>query len=124
MKYKRYIYSSILIVSLFAVPSVHASETMKQMYTTGGIVNIAMLLGALIGLIWSLKVMTLVKGGLMSRSWQMFSLGFIFLLLARALAIGKSINAFSLPEIVPAVLYLLMVLMWLVGVYQSKKILG
>ena len=124
MKYTRYRFASILLISLFAVPSVHASAAVEQMYTTGGIINVAMLLGALIGLIWSLKVMTLVKGGLMSKSWQMFSLGLVFLLLARVLAIGESVNAFSVPEIVPAILYLLMVFTWLVGIYQSKKILG
>ena len=104
--------------------SAHAGMNPAMFYTPSGILDIAILLGALICLIWSAKVMSLLKGGLMSRSWQMFSLGFGFLLIAQIVNLGETVNLMALPGYVLAALYFLMVATWLFGLYQTKKILG
>jgi len=119
-----------IFTALFFVPLLLLSRTASAsvnpavFYTPTGILDIAILLGTLICLLWAAKVMSLVKGGLMSKSWQMFSLGFSFLLIARILAISETASLFAIPGYVLTALYLLMILTWLFGLYQTKKVLG
>ncbi len=60
----------------------------------------------------------------MSKSWQMFVLGFSFLVIAQLFVIGESAQLFLLPGYIISVLYLLMTIMWLIGLYKTRRILG
>ncbi len=113
----------VVPLSLMA-SSAQAAINPALFYTPSGILDVAILLGALICLIWSAKVMSLLKGGMMSKSWQMFSLGFGFLLIARILSLGETTNLMALPGYVLAALYFLMIATWLLGLYQTKRVLG
>ena len=93
-------------------------------YSTEGIVHLILLLCAIVGLIWSLKILSLVKGGMMSKSWQMFVLGFCFLVFAQLMALGESAGMFFLPSYIKPSLYLLMAITWLIGLYHTRKVLG
>lgn len=102
----------------------HAALNPAVFYTPSGILDIAILLGTLLCLFWAARVMSLVKGGMMSKSWQMFSLGFGFLLIARVLSLAETASLFAFPGYVLTGLYLLMIATWLYGIYQTKKVLG
>ncbi len=112
------------LLSLLFSETAHATVEAKSLFSASGMINLVILICVLIGLLWSIKIMSLVKGGLMSKSWQMFSLGFAFLIIARFLIVIESINAFTAPEPVITILYLLMIITWLMGIYQTKKILA
>ena len=104
--------------------SASASLKVEDLYTTTSIVHIISLLCALICLIWAMKILSYVRGGSMSKSWQMFVLGFGFLVIAQILALSKNTGLMILPEYFSAVIYLLMAMTWLVGLYQTRRVLG
>jgi hypothetical protein len=79
---------------------------------------------SVVGLLWALKVLSLVRGGLMSKSWQMFLLGFIFLGVAQIISLMVDINIVAFPEFVSTLFYMLMAGTWLVGLHQTRKVLG
>lgn len=118
------ILSGLFIISLFSTPSAFARVDTTALYSTAGIADLILLLGIIICLFWSMKIMSLVRGGLMSKSWQMFTLGFLFLILARLLIISTSINLFVVPEYLSTIFYLLMTITWLIGIFQTKRILA
>jgi hypothetical protein len=116
--------AAVMAGVLAAAPPAFASFEMENMYSTSAIFNTILLICAAICLIWSLKILSLVRGGLISRSWQMFALGFSFLTLAQMIVVGESAGFFAIPAYVTTVLYLLMTFTWLVGLYQTRKVLG
>lgn len=118
------ILSGIFLISLVFAQSANAVVDTEALFTAAGIADLVLLLGIFICLFWSMNIMSLVRGGLMSKSWQMFTLGFIFLILARLVTIGASINLFVVPEYLSTILYLLMTVTWLIGIYQTKRILA
>jgi len=124
MKRLLYMIPSVLVLNLIMSGSAEASISTENLYDTGSMINLVLLLCALVCLVWSLKILSLVRGGLLSKSWQMFVLGFGFLLLAQVIMIAESVNLFSIPAFIATALYLLMGLTWLVGLYQTRKILG
>jgi len=118
------ILSCLFIISLFSTQSAFARVDTEVLYSTAGIAELILLLGIIICLFWSMKIMSLVRGGLMSKSWQMFTLGFLFLILARLIIISASINLFVVPEYLSTIFYLLMTVTWLIGIFQTKRILA
>jgi lysylphosphatidylglycerol synthetase-like protein (DUF2156 family) len=106
-----------------AVPARAAFET-ENIYEPVSIVTLIVLLCSILCLIWAFKVLSLVRGGLLSKSWQMFVLGFGFLLLAQIVSLGQQIAIISLPGFVVTTFYLLMSVTWLLGLYQTRRILG
>lgn len=118
------------VAALTLIPALGLTETAQAginpalFYTPSGILEVLIFLGSLICLLWSAKVMSLVKGGLLSRTWQMFSLGFGFLLIASLLSLGETVNIMKFPAYVFGALYLFMIVTWLVGLFQVKKALG
>ncbi len=118
------ILSGIFVISLIFSQTAKAAIDTEVLFTVSGIADMALLLCIIICLLWSMKIMSLVRGGLMSKSWQMFTLGFIFLILARLLILGISLGLFAVPEYASTVLYLLMVVTWLIGIFQTKRILA
>ncbi len=124
MKRFLYVVLAATAVNLVLTGSAEASVKAENLYSTGSIFNLVLLICSLICLIWSLKILSLVRGGLLSKSWQMFVLGFGFLLLAQLLLLMDSANLLSIPAFIATALYLLMGITWLVGLYQTRKILG
>jgi hypothetical protein len=93
-------------------------------YTPAVVVHEILLICAVICLIWASKVLSLVRGGLMSKSWQMFMLGFVFLAIAQVLAIIENAQLVIFPEYLLSLVYLIMSITWLFGLYQLRKVLG
>ena len=120
----KYILSGLFLICLISGKTAHAAVNVNALLSTSGIVDLALLLCIIICLFWSMKIMSLVRGGLMSKSWQMFTLGFLFLILARLTIISSTVSLFVFPEFVSTVLYLLMTLTWLIGIFQTKRILA
>jgi len=88
------------------------------------VIHLVVLLTAFICLVWALKILSLVKGGLMSKSWQMFGLGFGILIVAQFVSLGRSADMIAIPEFIAPGLYMIMALSWLYGLYQTRKVLG
>jgi len=122
-KFNSILLSLTVLSLLFSKPANAAVDT-QALYSVTGLINVALILSILICLIWSMRVMSLVKGGLMSKSWQMFTIGFVFLLFARFLVVSESINLFEAPDYIATAFYGFMVITWLIGIYRTKRILA
>ena len=116
-----YLITTLLIMS--SRPA-HAAFDANELYTTGAIINLVVLVCAAVCLIWALRILSLVKGGLISKSWQMFVVGFCFLIAAQLMVVGEKVGILTLPTYVSTALYLLMTITWLAGLYQTRKVLG
>jgi hypothetical protein len=124
MKKTLNIFLSVLAaIMLFATPSRAAIQT-DSLYQPMSIVTLVILLCSVVCLVWSFKVLSLVRGGLLSKSWQMFVLGFGFLLLAQVISLGQQIALINFPGFITTTFYLLMAVTWLVGIYQTRRVLG
>ena len=116
----------IILISFICVGPASAaiSLDLNDFYNPMSIISVVVLFIAVACLVWSLKILTLVKGGLMSKSWQMFGLGFGFLIVAQLVSLGQVAQLFVIPDFITPAVYLLMVITWLYGLYQTRKVLG
>ena len=72
----------------------------------------------------SFQVWNQVKGGLLSRSWQMFLLGFVLLAVSQLQNVLSSMEFIGLPGYVVPGLLTLMAGVFLYGVYNARKTLS
>jgi len=114
----------MLMLGIVSTKPAHAAFDTSELYSAGTIVNLIVLICAAVCLIWAVKILTLVKGGLISKSWQMFVVGFCFLIAAQLTVVGEIVGLIILPAYVVTALYLLMTITWLAGLYQTRKVLG
>jgi len=118
------IFILFIIVGVLSHEPAHATLNPEGLYSTTAIINVVVLLCAAGCLIWSLKILSLVRGGLISKSWQMIVVGFCCLIAAQLTVIGVKIGLFLIPAYVSTALYLLMTITWMAGLYQTRKVLG
>ncbi|MBD3331679.1 hypothetical protein GF356_02420 [candidate division GN15 bacterium] len=79
---------------------------------------------AVFATVTSMKVFDLVRGGLLSKSWQFFAGGFAALALAQLLRILNAMEVFSLPSFVVPAVVMIMIGLFIMGVIQTRKTLG
>jgi hypothetical protein len=115
--------AAIIGISLSAVSPASANSGSEGMFSVSSIFNLILLICAIIGLLWAIRILALVRGGLMSKSWQMIVLGFACLAMAQILILGEKVNILPLPGYVATLFYILMAGTWLAGLYQTRKIL-
>ncbi len=115
--------SGLVTISLFLAPTAGANTGSGGGFSISAIVNLVVLGCAVVGLFWGIKVMSLVKGGLLSKGWQMFVLGFGFLILAELMILVNRFQLAGVPEEVSTLLYLLMAATWLAGINHTRKVL-
>lgn len=124
MMNRKRILSGGLAAFIALTPAAYAGNGVEGGFTAVSILHLALLLCAIVGLIWAMKILSLVRGGLMSKSWQMILVGFICLCLAQAVALVSKLGFLAVPEIIVTLLYLSMAATWLAGLYQTRKVLG
>ena len=74
-------------------------------------------------LVASSKVLSVVKGGLLSRSWQVFMFGFIVLALSQLAALLNDMEVLSLPSYVSPLLWVLTTGLFLYAIFETKRTL-
>jgi hypothetical protein len=75
-------------------------------------------------LVGSFQVLSQVRGGMLSRSWQMFFIGFVLLAISQLGHIASSMEIMNLPVyFMPGVL-VLMAGVFAYGVYSARKTLS
>lgn len=86
--------------------------------------SLVIFLLALVCLVFSLQVLSFIRGGYLSKSWQFFLTGFILLALAQLSMILDRVEVMRFPEWLPPALLLLMAGAFLLGLMQARKQLG
>ena len=72
----------------------------------------------------SFQVMGQVKGGYLSRSWQMFFFGFVLLAISQLASIASAMEFFTLPELFTPLMLLLMSGLFAFGVFSARNTLN
>ena len=88
------------------------------------LVNSVILIGALACLVIAIKLFSLVKGGALARGWQMFVVSFVTLVAGQILILAEKFDLFALAFDVAGILYLATVVLWFVGLMQTRRVLG
>jgi len=92
--------------------------------TAPGILNVMILAVACAGMAIGFQVLSVVKGGRLSRSWQLFVAGFGVLILAQILVLIHCMEVLSLPGWAVPALLVLMSGIFAYGVFLTKRVLG
>lgn len=112
------------ILSLFTVRTASANAGGEGFFSASAIFNLFLLVCAVLCLLAAVKILSLVRGGLLSKGWQMFVLGFASLVLAQVLIVSQKAHILPTPEFVTVILYLVMAGAWLAGLYQIRRVLA
>jgi hypothetical protein len=88
------------------------------------ILNLVILAGTVSCLIVALKVLSLVRGGALSRPWQLFIVSFISLAAAQVLALFQNLDILRMTFDLSSVLYVATVILWFAGIFHTRKVLG
>jgi hypothetical protein len=88
------------------------------------IFSLLALIVAVAGVFGAFKVAELVRGGLLSKSWQMFIVGFVVLALAQVASLLHAFEILALPSFVVPAMLVVMVGLFTYGVYEARRTLG
>jgi len=77
-------------------------------------------IGCLLG---SMKILSLLRGGLLFKSWQIFLSAFIVLILSQGVSLVNDFEIFLMPSFAVPALLLLSIGLFLFGVFETKKTL-
>jgi hypothetical protein len=70
------------------------------------------------------RVLTLVRGGHLSRSWQLFTAGFVVLVLCQLAILGNAFELITLPSFVVPAGLALMCGLFLYGIFETRRVLS
>ena len=88
------------------------------------LLNFFILLVAVGCLVGSFKVLSLVRGGKLFKSWQIFMLGFVVLALCQLAILLKDFEIFGIPGVVIPALLFLMSGLFLYGIFETGRTLS
>jgi len=80
--------------------------------------------GVVIGcIVGSWKLLSVLKGGLLFKSWQVFLFGFGVLAISQLIALLNDLEILSLPDFVAPALWAVVAGLFLFGIFEAKKTL-
>ena len=101
-----------------------ATPDFAVLLTLPALVDQVLLLVALASIAVAFKVYSLVKGGLLAKSWQLFVVGMLCLAIAQIFELARMLGYFTPPDIFRPVILLCMAALWLFGAYKARKALS
>ncbi len=116
----------ILLSTLLTLLAANRAEAanVAVITTPPGILNVLILIIACAGVVVGFQVLTVVRGGLLSRSWQLFIGGFAVLVLAQVFGLLYRMQIMILPEWIISALLVVMAGIFLYGAYEARRVLG
>ncbi|RME27851.1 MAG: hypothetical protein D6800_04565 [Candidatus Zixiibacteriota bacterium] len=119
---KRSILLSIVLAGAATESSQAANLTALTQPPT--LMNLVIFVIAVVCLVFCLQVISLVRGGYLTKSWQFFLTGFVLLALSQLGRVLSSIEVFTAPDWVSPVLLILMTAAFLMGLLQTRRLLS
>ncbi|HOP07350.1 MAG TPA: hypothetical protein PLF13_08680 [candidate division Zixibacteria bacterium] len=116
------IWFSTIALALIA-DSAHAAN-LAVITTPPALLNSVVLIGAVVCGVGAYKVLSTVRGGLLSRSWRMFLVGFAVLVLSQAAWLIDVLEIYALPTYVGPALLTIAIGFLTYGIFETKKALG
>ena len=115
----------LVLTGLMFVAADNAHAANLAVITNGETMfSLAALIGSLAGVFGATQVLSLIKGGRLSRSWQMMLLGLSILALSQITSLLEQFEIVALPGFtVPAILLVATGLL-VYGIFEARKTLG
>ncbi len=88
------------------------------------ILNTLILLLACAAVAVCIRIMAAVKGGYLSKAWQVFVIGFVVLAISQIASLLQTFEVVALPGWVTPALMVLWAGIFFYGVFETKRILG
>lgn len=120
---KRSFFPGLLLIAVAPLSRAEAANV-AVMTNPPAILNMLVLVGAVVCTAGAVQVLSLVRGGRLSRSWQWFIGGFAALALAEIILLCQMFEVLTLPEFVVPTLLLVMAALFLYGVLEIKRTLS
>ena len=111
-----------LVLLWVCAGEVHAANV-AVITTPPGIMSVLIFLCACACVIVGLQVKSVVRGGLLSKGWQFFIGGFAALALAELAGLLRNMEVITLPVWVVPGLLVLMAGVFLLGLFETKRVL-
>ncbi len=112
------------VIGTVAVGQSSSAANFAALAQPGNAIAVIILLAAIVCCALSAQVVGLVKGGQLSRSWQVFLIGFLLLAVSQVLAVLAALEVFVAPEWVAPLLLGVMTALFGYGLFQTKRILA
>lgn len=113
----------IVVFALLAGHSPAMAANLAVVTSPPTLLSFFILLVAVGCLVGASKVVSLVRGGQLVRSWQIFMVGFMLLAVCQLAVLVEDFEIFSLPSFVVPALLFLMAGFFLYGIYEMKRTL-
>lgn len=101
-----------------------ATPDFAVLLTIPALVDQAILLVAIVSIVIALRVYTLVKGGLLAKSWQLFVVGMLCLAISQLFGLAGALGYLTPPEALRPGILLCMAALWMVGAVKARSALG
>jgi hypothetical protein len=88
------------------------------------ILNMVILAGAIACLAVTIKLFALVKGGSLAKGWQLWVASFFALAFGQIFILAEKLDVFAVGFDLSGILYLATVVLWFMGLLQTRKVLG
>ena len=111
------------LLVIVACSNAHAANV-AVIASPPNLLNVIVLIIAVVGIMASLKVLTLVRGGVFSKSWQLFVAAFGALAAAQLAYLLNTVEMLVLPAVVVPALVVVATGLFLYGIWEAKRVLG
>lgn len=119
---RKMILSSLILVAASAAPARAANLAVVTSPPT--LLSLVLLGLAVACIVYSLKVLNLIRGGQLGKCWQLFIGGFLLLGLSQLAKLFNVLQIVSLPEFVAPALLAAMAGLFCYGVIEMRRALG
>jgi len=109
-----------LVLTIAAAGNAHASN-LAVITNPPNMIHLLVLAGAVFGSVASFKVLESVRGGMLSRCWQMLAFGFVVLAIAQLLRILSQIEVIFIPSFVVPAAWAVMAGLFAYGIWEAKR---
>jgi len=115
---------SVLVVLAAAVPAKAQAANFAVITAPPVMLSVLVLFAAAVGLVFCSQVWSSVRGGSLSRIWQLFMVGLLLLLINRAIALVNDFQIAMMPEFLAPAILALMAGVFVYGMLEAKRVFG
>jgi Flp pilus assembly pilin Flp len=88
------------------------------------LINVVILAGAIASLAVAIRLLSLVRGGALAKGWQLWVISFFSLAFAQVVVLAEKLHFIALSFDISGVFYLVTVVLWFMGLVQTRRVLG
>jgi hypothetical protein len=88
------------------------------------LLNGIILITAIASLLVAVRLLSLVKGGALAKGWQLWVISFFTLAFAQLIVLAEKLDLFALSFDIAGIFYLATVVLWFMGLLQTRRVLG